>query len=194
MVAMTRRCYGQHVTGKMHPYRRLCIKTFAIFEQQRSSTTIAQMLALIKQGKQLFYSVALMHVCDFSNGNEVCAMCADGAAYGNRRPQSESPDPFPLLSKVPNVADMTPEYEALLKAKLHPYRRLCKLAYLIFEKQEKRTTLTKMRRLAIDAVDLFDNTEEPQMHTCQMGHCGTSCIISCMKRAAYGTIRPKTKI
>jgi len=177
----------------MHPYRRLCTKAYAIFEQQRSCTAVANMRALIKQRKQLFYSVALMHVCQISNGNARCAICADGDAYGNRRPLNESPDSFPLLSRVPNVPDMTPEDKALLKAKLHPYRRLCKLAHLILEKQEKCKTLTKMRRLAIDAMDLFDNTEEPQMHTCQMGNCGTSCILR-MERTAYGSIRPRGDI
>ena len=119
MVAWTRRCYEQHVRGKMHPYRRLCKKTYAVFEQQRSCTDVAHMLALIKQGKQLFYSVALMHVCQISNGNARCAMCADGDAYGNRRPQNETPDSFPLLSRIPNVSDMTSEYEALVESKLH---------------------------------------------------------------------------
>ena len=88
---------------------------------------------------------------------------------------------------------MTSEDKALLKAKLHPYRRLCKLAHLILEKQEKCKTLTKMRRLAINAMDLFDNTEEPQMHTCQMGNCGTSCILR-MERTSYGSIRPRGDI
>ena len=193
MVARTRRCYEQHARGNMHPYRRLSKKTYAILEQQRTCTAVAHMRALIKQGKQLFYSVALMHVCQISNGNALCAMCADGDAYGNRRPQNESPDSFPLFSRVPNVPDMTSEHEALLKAKLHPYRRLCKLAYLIFEKQEECKTLTKMRRLAIDAMDLFDNGEEPQMDTCQTEMCGTSCI-SCMERVAYGSIRPRGDI
>ena len=116
MVARTRRCYEQHARGEMHPYRRLCKKTYAIFEQQRSCTAVAHMLALIKQGKQLFYSsVALMHICQISNGNARCAICADGDAYGNRRPPNESPDSFPLLSRVPNVPELTSEYEALLK-------------------------------------------------------------------------------
>ena len=137
MFARTRRCCEQHVRGKLHPYRRLCKKTYAVFEQQRSCTAVAHMLALHKQGKQLVYSVALMHVCQISNGNARCAMCADGDAYGNHRPQNESPDSFPLLSRVPNVPDMASEDKALVEAKLHPYQRLCKLAHLVFEKQEK---------------------------------------------------------
>jgi len=177
----------------MHPYRRLCKKTHAIFEQQRSCTAVAHMLALIKQGKKLFHTVALKHVCQISDENAPCAICADGNAYGHSRPLDESLDPFAFLSQVPNVPDMTPEYKELLKAKLHPYRRLCKLAHLIFEKQEKCTTLKKMRRLAIDAMDLFDNGAEPQMDTCQTGRCGTSCI-SCMERVAYGSIRPRADI
>ena len=149
------------------------------------------MPALIKQGKQLFYSVALTHICNGnSNGNARCAICADGDAYGNRRPLNESPDSFPSLSRVPDVPDMTPEHEASLKAQLHPYRRLCKLAHLIFEQQEKCNTLKNMRRLAIDAMDLYDNAEESQMHACQTG---SSCIL-CMKRAAYGSIRPRRHI
>ena len=89
------------------------------------------MLALIQHGKQLFHSVALMHVCQVRGG--MCAMCADGEAYGNRRPRNEYPDPFPLLSNVPDVPEMTPRYEASLKAELHPYKVLCKLTHLTFE-------------------------------------------------------------
>ena len=193
MVAATRGSYDKHARGKKHPYRRLCFKTYAIFEEQKACTSIAQMHTLVQQGKQLYYSVALMHVCQIGNGATVCTMCADGIAYGHRRPKDEAPDPFPSLSAVSDVPGMAPEYRETLQAELHPHRRLCKQTFAVFEKQEACTTLQKMRRLAIEAMDLFDMAEVPQMHACQMGNCGMRCIL-CMEQAAYGRVRPRGDI
>jgi len=193
MVAVTRRRNEMFVRRKLHTYRRLCFKAHSIFDQQATCASMRQMHVLVKQGKHLFYSVALRHVCQIGNGFTGCAICADIDAYGSCRPRNENPDPFPLLSNVPDVPEMTPEYKELLEPHLHPYKRLCKLTHSTFEKQERCATLQTMRRLAVDAMDLFETTEEPQIHACQMENCGPSCI-SCMERAAYGNIRPRSDI
>jgi len=194
MASFTRGSYQKHARVEKHPYRRLCYNTYAIFEMQKARTSIEEMCDLVKQGKQLFDSVALMHVCWSGNGGTACAMCADGDAYGNRRPKREASDLFPLLSSVSGVPpEMAPEYKTLLHAELHPYRRLCKQTHSVFEEQENCTTVHRMRRLAIEAMDLFDTAEVPQMHACQVGTCGPGCIL-CMERAAYGSVRPRDDI
>ena len=76
----------------------------------------------------------------------------------------------------------------VVQTELHPYRRLCKLTQKMFEEQGKVTSLTKMKSLAIDAMNLFE-TEQPQLQACQIRSCRMTCKL-CMVRAAYGNVRP----
>ena len=190
MVGITRsRC--QHARAHLHPYRRLCRKTYAVFEQQAKCTSLHQMRALMQQGKQLFHSVALMHVCQIGAGDSSCAMCADRDAYGCFRPQRDHPDPFPLLSNMlVGGPRMTPDYQQWLHDELHLYRKLCKLTHLVFETQGTCTTSKQMARLATDAMGLFDKTEEQRMPACLRGKCGAACAL-CMEHAAYGDVCPR---
>ena len=183
----------KYFRAELHPYRRLCKKTHEIFMHQTSCTSMQQAQARAQQGKMLFHSVALMHVCPRDAGSTACAMCADGNAYGHRRPRIETPCPFPLLSNG-EVGDLEtpPNHEELLQllALLHPYRRLCKLTHLAFENQEKCTTLAEIQQLATDALDLFATSEDPREQACMTETCGAGCEL-CMEHAAYGVHRPR---
>ena len=186
----------KYFRAELHPYRRLCKKTHEIFMHQTSCTSMQQAQARAQQGKMLFHSVALMHVCPRDAGSTACAMCADGNAYGHRRPRIETPCPFPLLSNG-EVGDLEtpPNHEELLQllALLHPYRRLCKLTHLAFENQEKCTTLAEIQQLATNALDLFATSEDPREQACMTETCGAGCEL-CMEHAAYGVHRPRHAI
>lgn len=152
------------------------------------------MKPLVKQGKLLFYSVALKHICKNDDGDTDCTMCAEADAYGSYRPRNEDPDPFPALSNGGrDELEMTQHDRALLQAELHPYRRLCKLTREVFDDQEKRKTLVQMKRLAANAMDLFEPTQNPTLLASQMGKCNAPCA-NCLELAAYGHFRPKNAI
>ena len=176
------RCYKGHARADLHRYRRLCLKTHAIFEQQATCTSMHRMQALKQQGQQLFHTVALMHECPIGNGATSCAICVDSEAYGSSRPSREHPDPFPLLSRAADAPELTPSGKERLRAELHPYKRLCKLTHQTFREQERCTSLEEMAGLASAALEgLFGATEEPPPPMC-------------MEQAAYGNLCPRSGI
>lgn len=123
----------------------------------------------------------------------MCILCADRDAYGTCRPRNENPDPFPRLSNgFIDESEMAQTDKDVLQTKLHPYRRLCKLTQQMFEEQGEATGLTKMKSLAIDALNLFE-MEQPQLQACQIESCMMTCEL-CMVRAAYGNLRPANGI
>ena len=131
-----------------------------------------------------------MHICKSGDGDTDCAMCAEADAYGSYRPRNEDPDPFPDLSDIgSDDMEMTQHDKVLLEAKLHPYRRLCKLTREVFDDQVKCKSMVQMKHLATDAMDLFETTQQPTLLA------GKSNTANCLEElAAYDHIRPKNGI
>ena len=143
---------------------------------------------LCKNGMLLFSSVALMHECPMRHGASACAMCEDGAAYGNRRPKDEIPDPYPLLSNAAFELGGGGHEDPQFKALLHPYRRVCKLIYEAFDQQKRCETLMDATSIAAGVLSLVE-TEEPSTHICFPSN-DVVCM-SCLEADAYGQSKPR---
>ena len=180
--------FDERVRVALHPYKRLCKMACDMFQQQAACNDMQEVQMLRKEGMKLFFSVALMHECPMRHGASACAMCEEAAAYGNRRPKDEIPDPYPLLSnaafEVGGARDEDPQF----KARLHPYRRVCKLIYEAFDQQKRCETLTDATSIATNTLSLFE-TEEPSTHACFPGN--TVDSMSCLEDEAYGQCKPR---
>ena len=189
MPALTRyHIRKEHVRAALHPYKRLCMETYMILEQQVTCETQQEMRDTLQQAKLMFCSVALMHVCEKRAGESGCSICQERDAYGSQRPRYSVPIPL-FLMDAPTTAT---RYEQAFATELHPYRRLCKMVYMTFEKQRHRNSFERMKAIAAEAISrLF--VEDSNVHLCAMDGGAMECSI-CMDHSAYGRHRPKDGI